>query len=103
MKTLPIIIAGLPLALLGGCQGGLDWKRLDGGRDDPERLEQAQKSCRIEIKLAGLERAEAERDERLKQASSDAAKKSVKDDYEAIRLQVYREIDTCMNRQGYRR
>ena len=103
MKTLPITLAGLALALLGGCQGGLDWKRLDGGRDDPDRLERAQKTCRIEIKLAGLERAEAERDERLKSASSDAAKMLAKDDYETIRRQVYREIDTCMNRQGYRR
>ena len=103
MKTLPIMIAGLALALQGGCQGGLDWKRLDGGRDDPGRLEQAQKTCRIEIKLAGLERARDDRDERLKQASSDAAEQRVKDEYETIRRQVYREIDTCMNRQGYQR
>ena len=102
MKTLPII-TGLVLALLAGCQGGLDWKRLDGGRDDPSRLERAQKTCRIEIKLAGLERARDERDERVRNASSDAAKKLAKDDYEAVRRQVYREIDTCMNRQGYRR
>lgn len=101
MKTLPIIIYAL--VLLGGCRGGLDWKRLDGAGVDPARLEKAQKTCRIEIKLAGLERARARRDEQLEQSSSDAAQTQAKNEYEEIRRQVYREIDTCMNRQGYRR
>ena len=103
MKTLPIISCGLILALLAGCQSGLDWKPLDGGSIDPERLELAQKACRIDIKLAGLEHAETLRDERMRRATSNEAQMLAKDEYEDLRRQVYREIDTCMNRQGYQR
>ena len=103
MKTLPIITLSLTLALLAGCQQNLAWKRLDGSSADSGQLEQARKKCRIEVKLAGLERAQEERDEKLRQASSNQAQMLVKDDYEEIKRQVYREIDTCMNQQGYKR
>lgn len=103
MKTLPIITTTLTLALLAGCGQKLAWKRLDGASVDPARLQQAQKECRIEIKLAGIERAKEERNQKLGSSTSNQAQMLAKDEYEEIRRQVYREIDTCMNKQGYKR
>lgn len=96
-----LIIAGL--ILLAGCQKNLSWSRLDGNSPDSGRLEKARKACRIEIKLAGLERAEEERDRNLAKTSGNQAKMRVKDEYESVKKQVYQEIDTCMNKKGYRR
>ncbi len=103
MKSLCLysIIAGL--ALLAGCQKNLGWTRLDDSSPKAERLEQARKACRIDIKLTGLERAKDERKINLKKASTDKAKMLVKDEYEQIKNQVYQEIDTCMNKKGYQR
>ena len=103
MKTLPIISITLALTLSAGCGQKLAWTRLDGGKADSEQLQKAQKACRIETKLAGIERAREDRNEQLKKASSNEAEMLVKDEYEEIRRQVYREIDTCMNKQGYKR
>ncbi len=103
MKSLPIITITLTLALLGGCQKNLDWRPLDGASANPAQLEKASKACRIEIKLAGLERAQEERDQKLGAASTNQAKMLVEDDYEQIKRQVYLEIDTCMRKQGYKR
>ena len=103
MKLLPIITIALTLALLGGCQQSLKWTRLDGSSADEARLEQARKACRIDIKLAGVERAEADRDEKIKKSSTNQSKMLAKEEYDSIRRQVYREIDTCMNKQGYKR
>ena len=103
MKTLPIITITLTLTLLVGCQTNLDWKPLDDTNADAKHLDEARKACRIDIKLAGIDRAEEERDEKLGQSSTNQAKMAVKDDYEALRRQVYREIDACMRKQGYKR
>ena len=103
MKTLPITTIILGLALLTGCGQKLPWTRLDGGSPDPARLQAAQKECRIESKLTGLERARVEREQKLKNSSSEQAQTLARDEYEEIRQQVYREIDTCMTRQGYKR
>jgi hypothetical protein len=99
--SLYLLIAGL--VLLAGCEKSLDWTRLDGSSPTAEQLEKASKTCRIEIKLAGLERAQEARDTDLDKASTDQAKMRVKDEFDQLRLQVYREIDSCMNKQGYRR
>ena len=99
--SLYLIIAGL--ILLGGCQSNLAWTRLDGSSATPEQLQEASKACRIEIKLAGIERAQEERDDDLNKASTNQSKMLVKDEYEQLKQQVYREIDTCMNKKGYRR
>ena len=103
MKTMAIISLSLSLALLASCGQKLAWKRLDGSATDGARLQQAQKACRIEVKLAGLERARDERNERLRTASNNQAQMLAKDEYEELERQVFREIDTCMNKQGYRR
>lgn len=103
MKPISSCLIIVGLALLGGCQKNLAWTRLDGTSADTDKLEQARKACRIDIKLAGVERAEEERNENLAKASTNQAKMLVKDEYEEIRRQVYREIDTCMNKQGYKR
>lgn len=100
MKTLPIISLAL---LLAGCGQNLAWKRLDGGSINDARLQAAQKECRIETKLAGIERAREARNDGLRKATTNEAEMRVKEDYDAIRQQVYREIDTCMNKQGYKR
>ena len=103
MKILPIFTLGLTLALLAGCGQKLAWARLDGSKADPEQLQIAQAACRIETKLAGIERARENRNEKLVKSSSNQAQMLIKDEYEEIRRQVYREIDTCMNKQGYKR
>jgi len=103
MKTLPIITITLTVALFAGCQSNLNWKPLDGGSADDAKLEKARKACRIDIKLTGVDRAEEERDKKLSQSSTNQAKMLAKDDFDEIRRQVYREIDTCMRKQGYKR
>ena len=103
MKTFPILTLVVTSFLLGGCQGNLKWKRLDGGNADEARLMLAQKTCRIEVKLAGLGRAEEERDARIREVTQKEARAIIEDEYQAIRVQVYREIDACMNKQGYQR
>ncbi len=103
MKSLPIITITLTLTLLGSCQKNLDWTPLDGASVNPAQLEEARKACRIEIKLAGLQRAQEERDKNLGASSTNQAKMLVKDDYEQVKRQVYLEIDTCMRKQGYKR
>lgn len=103
MKAFPIITTTLALALLTGCQSSLNWTPLDGGSADATKVEKAHKACRIDIKLAGIERAEEERDKKLSQSSTDQAKMLAKEDFDQVEKQVYREIDTCMNKQGYKR
>ena len=67
----------LPLLVLGGC-GTVNWQPI-------------------------VQEPEDERDEGLRQASSNAAKMVAREDYEQIRRQVWREIDICMARRGYSR
>jgi len=103
MNGFPNIGIILTLALLVGCQKSLDWKPFDGGSTDAARLEKARKACRIEVKLSGLERAQQERDKKLGTSSTNQAKMLAKDDYGQVKRQVYREIDLCMQEQGYKR
>jgi len=97
---LPAALA-LTLPLLACAQ--LEWRRLDGAAVDEQALQQARQTCRIERKLTALERAREERDSDLGDAGSNQAKMTVKDEFAEVERQVYREIDTCMSQQGYRR
>ena len=99
MRTL--LQALLLTALTAGCQSG--WVRPDGAAVDATRLERAREVCRIERKLAGLERAREERDQGLRQAKSNQATMQVKEDFATIERQVQAEIESCMRRQGYAR
>ncbi|MGD8419554.1 MAG: hypothetical protein PVI70_19420 [Gammaproteobacteria bacterium] len=99
MRTL--LSAAVSITLAAGCQAG--WTRRDGAAVDASRLEQALKVCRVERKLAGLERARDERDRGLRQAGSNQATTQVKEDFAAIERQVQAEIDACMQQQGYAR
>jgi len=101
MKVLSVSLLALFLSLASGCQ--LKWVRLDGSSVDQATLEQARQTCRVDKKLAGLERAREERDDKLAKSSTNEAKMLLKDDFAAVEKQVYQEIDTCMNKQGYRR
>lgn len=103
MKALPIITLTLTLTLVASCQSDLNWTPIDGGNADAAALEEARRACRIDIKLAGIERAEEERNQQLSSSTTNQAKMLAKDEYEEIRRQVYREIDTCMRKQGYKR
>ncbi|MCP4391407.1 MAG: hypothetical protein GY802_24150 [Gammaproteobacteria bacterium] len=103
MKSLCLYLVILGLTLLAGCQKNLDWTRLNGSSPTDEQLQYARKACRIDIKLAGLDRAEEERDVNLSKASTNQAKMLVKDEYDLVKKQVYREIDTCMSKKGLRR
>ena len=100
MKFYPVTTVLLSLALIAGCQP--QWVRLDGRDVKDARLEEAKRTCRVERKLAALGHAEDERDDDLASAGSNEAKMLVKEDFEQVRRQVYREIYICMDKQGYR-
>ena len=98
-KTHLLLFAAL---LLTACQA-VNWHPIDGASGSAAAIAEAREVCRLDAKLAGLENAREQRDAALGQASSDAAKKAARDEFEQIRRQVWREIDICMARQGYRR
>ena len=93
--------ACLAAIIVTGC--GTTWTRLDGGSADEARLERALETCRVERKLEGLARAEEERSRQLGLAKTNQQKMTAREDYAEIERQVYREIDICMHRQGFRR
>ena len=100
LSRISILLAvGLSAA---GCKT-TSWQAIDGASGEAAAVAEARKACRIDAKIAGLERAEEERDEELRQASSNASKMVAREDFEQIRRQVWREIDICMARRGYRR
>jgi hypothetical protein len=96
-----VIAICLLAALISGC--GTTWMRLDGSSADEVRLEQALKTCRVERKLEGLGRAEDDLDRQLAAAKTSQQKDRARQEYAAIERQVYREIDICMHKQGFRR
>lgn len=98
LVTIPIAVV---LALLAGCQ--LKWVTLDGAKPDEARLEKAMNACRVDRKLAALERAGDESKENIAQTKDRDRKQQLKNQHEEVRLTVYREIDSCMSRQGYKR
>lgn len=102
MKVLFNSLLIVTLSLAGGCQQ-LKWVNLDGSSVNETGLEKAKKACRVGRKLEALERARDERDDDLARANSNEAKMLVKDDFAAVERQVYKEIDICMHRQGYKR
>ena len=93
----------LSLALLAASCKTVSWQPIDGASSDASALAQARKACRIDAKLAGLERAEQERNDELRQAGSNASAMLAREDFEQVRRQVWREIDICMARRGYQR
>ena len=98
----PATVACLVAVLASGC-ASINWTRLDGSTADDARLAKALETCRVERKLEGLARAEEDRSRQLAQARSNQQKMTAREDYAAIERQVYREIDTCMQGQGFRR
>jgi hypothetical protein len=68
--SLPLLLVALSLA--SGCQP--KWLRLDGSSADEARLEKAKKTCRVDRKLAALERAREERDDDMAKSSTNEAK-----------------------------
>jgi len=99
MRTLLQVF--LLTAFVTGCQSG--WVRLDDRSVDATRLERARQVCRVERKLAALERAREERDKGLRQTNSNQATMQLKEDFAAIERQVQAEIESCMRKQGYAR
>ena len=93
-----IIIA---LVVSSGCQ--LKWVKLDGSSANEVHLEKASVACRIDRKLTALERAEAENKAEISATKDRDLKKLLKAEFTEVKNTVYREIDTCMNRKGYKR
>ncbi len=98
-KTCLLAIFGL---LLCGCQA-VGWQPIDGASGEASAIAEARKFCRVDAKLAGLERAAKERDEALRLSQTNESTMVARDDYDQIRRQVWREIDICMARRGYQR
>ncbi len=88
--------------LLFGCNA-VNWQPIDGASGEAEAVAEARKLCRVDAKLAGLARAEEERDQALQQSRTNESKMVARDDFDQIRRQVWREIDICMARRGYQR
>ena len=98
LKTIGGAIVVLALAAIGGCQAG--WVRVDGGRADKATLEQARATCRVDEKLAALQRArDANYDEAARAGSNEGRMLQI-DSFEEESYAVYQEIDACMRRQG---
>jgi len=95
------ILIILALVLIGGCQ--IKWVKLDGSSATDTKLQKARTTCRVDKKLAGLERAEKEKNREVKAAKTKASKQALKQEYEAVVITVYREIDICMHKQGLKR
>jgi hypothetical protein len=89
--SLPLLLVALSLA--SGCQP--KWLRLDGSSADEARLEKAKKTCRVDRKLAALDD--------MAKSSTNEAKMLIKEDFDAVERQVYKEIDICMHGEGYKR
>ena len=102
IKAKPGATACLLAALTTGC-ATTTWTRLDGASADEARLAKALETCRVERKLEGLARAEEDRSRQLQLARSNQQKMTAREDFAEIERQVYREIDTCMYGQGFRR
>lgn len=103
MKVLPLLTVIAASTLIGACSSQLQWSNLDGSSPDTAELQEASKTCRIDKKLAALENADSERGSKVRKAKSDEARMLFNEDFDQVRKQVYREIDTCMSRQGYKR
>ena len=58
------ILIILALVLIGGCQ--IKWVKLDGSSVADTKLQKARTTCRVDKKLAGLERAEKRKEPRGK-------------------------------------
>ena len=87
--------------LIGGCQS--KWVALEGTPIVESEFQQARTVCRVDEKLARLDQAEAERNEGLRQVSSNEANMLVKDNFDLQKRAILTEIETCMRQQGYRK
>ena len=97
-----ILPALLALTLLAGCQSNR-WVRLDDKPADAASLQQARQSCRIEQKMAELERARDAGNESLRKANSNAAKMVARDNIQITERAINAEIDACMQAEGFKR
>ena len=101
MKFFTVSLLAVTLTLVSGCQPG--WTSLDGSNADEAGLQKAKQACQVDSKLAAIESARQERDDDITKSSSNEGKMLIKDDFAAVERQVYREIDLCMRREGYKR
>ena len=86
---------------LAGCQPG--WVRIDGNSGDADALEAARQACRVDERLAELERARTANSAEAARAGSNDNRMQQLDDFEQQAFVVNQEIDACMQQQGYRR
>ena len=101
MKVFSLSLLVVALSLASGCQS--KWAGLDGSSADEAGLEKAKKTCRVDRKLAALERAREERNDDISNSSTNEAIMLIKQDFDAVERQVYKEIDICMHGEGYKR
>lgn len=87
--------------LLAGC-GGNSWVRLDTAAAAVD-LPSAKQICRLDEKLAQLERVRQEDYAALQQARTNETKMVARDNLQLNQREIRDEIDDCMRRQGYRR
>ena len=101
MKAFSLSLLVVALSVASGCQS--KWVSLDGSSASETGLEAAKKTCRVDRKLTALERAREERNDDISNSSTNEARMVIKEDFDAVERQVYKEIDICMRREGYRR
>lgn len=91
----------LALVLIGGCQ--IKWVKLDGSTATDAKLQNARTTCRVDKKLAGLERAEKEMKRQVSATRTKESKQALEQEFDTVEITVYREIDICMHKQGLKR
>jgi len=95
MNTVQRLLLLLTVAALGACQPG--WVRLDGSRPGSDELARARARCEVDEKLAALDNFSAPE---AAPANSNEARMLRIESYDVESARVYREIDTCMQREG---
>lgn len=101
MKVFSLSLLVVALSVASGCQS--KWVSLDGSSADETGLEKAKKTCRVDRKLAALDRAREERNDDIAKSSTNEGRMLIKENFDAVERQVYKEIDICMHSEGYKR
>jgi outer membrane lipopolysaccharide assembly protein LptE/RlpB len=98
MKTIRRLLLLLTVTALGACQPG--WVRLDGSQPGSDEIARARARCEVDEKLAALENFS---DPEAAPANSNEARMLRIESYDMESARVYREIDSCMQREGLRK
>lgn len=104
MKNLHYGLAGLVISLgLSGC-GGISWVNLDNSKAETPNLKTALKKCKVDEKRYKLNEEQNQIDMIVSVANiKGKAKKQWEDISKQKEVDFYKDIDECMNKEGFKR